>query len=272
MGQLWVFGRARDLFAAVTMEQMASGDIPTRFGGNSRDAQCPKGRAPHLAVKCVVTTLGALVCSCGTSPAPSATTLLAQARAHLVAAGTAHVVISSSHIPTSGTQAVSGAGDAAASPDRFFGTIVVTEEGLPITVTLAARGSTVEAKAPPIFPTYHTINPGQYGFVNPSHLLDTADGLPALLAQPHSPKDEGSHVVNGVVVYTVVERDPASMLSALVPIAGSSPVTVTYSITQGSDTLVSVTLSGDLVTANTISSYTMALSNYGEHVGTSLPH
>jgi hypothetical protein len=211
-----------------------------------------------------------LLTSCGSStPKLSATALLQKARGVVNASSGAHFVLTSTGVGTKGTNITGGEGDLI-RPDELQGSFQVTVDGFVASVKVASIGNVFEALTP--FASHYVVtNPASYGLTNPAELLDPVHGLTSLLTAAVDPQSGPSERINGELLDTVDFTVPGTDIPVLPDAAPSQPVAMVAAIDPSSYQLREVTLTGPLITATSNSTFTLVLTQYGEHVKITLP-
>lgn len=229
----------------------------------------------------VAATLVALATGCGggsssashtpaASATPDPTALLASAKSTLDATSGLHFTLVGSDIPAGTTGITAGEGDAV-RPSSFQGTLKVSGSGLSGTVKVISVDHVVYAKLP-LLPGYHTINPANYGISDPGNFLNPDTGLSSLLVEATSATYEGQTRVGGVVLDQVKAVLPGEAVDKVLGSADASkPVDAEFGIEPTSHEIRTAVLTGPFFSKTTNSTFTLALSNYGETVTISAP-
>jgi lipoprotein LprG len=203
------------------------------------------------------------------TPKVSATQLLEKSKATVDAATSAHFGLTSSNVPHSGTNLLSGQGDLA-RPNSLRGSFSVAVSGFAANVQVVAVGDVFMAKLP-FTSHYLKTNPSNYGLANPAELLDPDKGLSNLLTLAQNPSLGPSQLVAGEHLDTVTYTVPGSEVPVLPNANPSQPVRITVAINPTSYELRVVTIVGPLINATSDSTYVVTLTNYNEHVNITLP-
>ena len=216
-----------------------------------------------------VVLAGTVSCSGGGS-GTSAPDLLAHAKKTLDAASSAHFVLTSDGVPDTGTLLVGGTGDIE-RPSSFAGTLKVQTSGTTADLKVVSVGGTVYAQLP-FLPTYSVIDPAQFGFGDPGALLDPDTGISQLLAKAENAKNGKEKRVDGEVVQEVTADLPGQLVADLLTSQDpSKTVTADFLIAKDSGELRRAELTGPFFTAEDDGTYTLELSDFGEHVQITAP-
>ncbi len=226
-------------------------------------------RKRNLAVLAVATCVITAGCGSTTSPKLSAGALLAKAKATVDAAASLHFALSSKNVASKGTNLVGGNGDFV-RPSSLQGSFAVTISGFTATVKVVSVGSVFEAELP-LSSSYTKTSPASFGLQNPASLLSPSTGLTRLLTLGGNAKLGSQERIGGELLDTVAYQIPGNDVPVLPDANPSLPVDMTAAIDPANFQLRSVTLVGPLTSATSSSTYTVTLSNYGEHVTIALP-
>jgi lipoprotein LprG len=227
-------------------------------------SRSPRGPALVLLV-------GYALSACGGGPSANPHTLLQQARTTLDAAPALHFALSSAHTPSGGTVLVGGAGDVV-RPDRFRGTLRVSLGGATVSVGVISVAGTVYLKAP-LTPTYVRADPRKYGVSDPGKLLDPQSGLSRLLSEATEVRSAGRDRYAGEGLDEVTISLPGSVVQQVLTSADpSQPVTGRLGISPSSHELRVAVLTGPFLARGVMTTFTVVLDHYGEHVTISAPH
>jgi hypothetical protein len=220
--------------------------------------------------------LGAVTATgCGASRAKvSASTvapvpLLRRSRAVVDAARSIHFVLTSSGVSPSGTAILGGTGDLV-RPDELRGTFSIQVSGLNASVGVVETGGRFYAE-PPFASHYSITNPATYGLGDPAQLLSPTTGVSVLLTSLDDLRATGDERIAGELVESVTGTVPGRSIPVLPDLAPARPVRITAEVDPTSAELRLVTLEGPFTSATTDTTYTVALSDYGEHVTVTAP-
>jgi hypothetical protein len=221
--------------------------------------------APLLAAAVLA---GLVSCSGGSDE--SAPDLLSRAKKTLDDAPSAHFVLDSDGVPSTGTFLVGGKGDIE-RPSSFQGTLEVQTGGSTADLKVISAEGTVYAQLP-FVPTYTAIDPAQFGFGDPGALLDPGTGISQLLAKAEDAELGDEKRVDGEVVREVTATLPGQLVADLLTSKDPSrPVTARFSIATDSGELRRAELTGPFFAAGDDGSYTLDLSDFGEDVSITAP-
>lgn len=230
----------------------------------------------RLVTLCLATLVGAVaLAGCGgthhsSAPPLSASALLTRARTVLDATPAVHFALTSSGVSKSKTQLVSGTGDLA-RPDELRGTFTVSESGLDASVKVISTKGTFYVDLP-FAPNYTKANPAAYGLGNPAELLSTTKGVSALLSDAaRNAHRDSSRRVDGELLDVVSGTVPGADVPVLPDADRAKPVALTASIDPTDDQLREVTLAGPFTSVDGTTTYTVTLTDYGEHVTIAAP-
>lgn len=227
-------------------------------------------RARLLRTICGAAVLAVVAAGCGRTGNTNAAALLQKAKATLDATSSAHFVLTSTNATTAGGTTISGGDGDVQRPDRLRGSLNLVVKGLSVSVKVIAVGDQVYAQLP--FATkYAKIDPSAFGLGNPGQLLDPDNGLSTLLSSATGAKSTGQKRINGELVDEISATVPGSKIPVLPDANPSSAVRLVAAIDPGNNELRQVTLTGPFVRANTNSTFTVTLTNYGESVQINLP-
>lgn len=219
----------------------------------------------------VLAVSGLFLVSCGSSsrPAVSAPLLLQKAKKVADSASAVHFVLSSSNVPTTGTQLVGGHGDLE-RPASMDGTFEVATSGFTAGIKVVSVDGVFEVKLP-FSSRFEKANPASFGLSNPAQLLDPASGLTRLLTLAQHPRLGPERRVGGELLDTVSYTVPGRDIPVLPDANPALPVAMTVAIDPVDYQLRTVTLVGPLRSANISTTYVLTLTNYDEHVAIALP-
>lgn len=224
----------------------------------------------RLLASASVLLAGALCASCGGGSRPSASVLLAHARATLDGTPAVHFQLSSSGVSGKGIDLVGGSGDLA-RPGSLKGTFQVRTSGVEVDVKVLGVGKRFWAVLP--FQTsYSRVSPSRFGLTDPSALLSAHHGLTSLLTDLRgTAKYEPSTRLGGELLDVVSGRVPGSEVPVLPDANPSRPVRLTVAVDPSSHQVRQVTLVGPFTSASSSAHYVVTLTGYGEHVTISPP-
>jgi hypothetical protein len=219
-------------------------------------------RRAALALLAVLIALPVLAgCSGGGSggSGESAPALLATAKKTLDDTQSLHFVLSSSGAPSTGTVLTGGNGDIA-RPSSFAGTLKVQVSGASVNLKVVSVNGKVYAQLP-FAANYSLIDPKTFGF-----------GISQLLTKAQNPKLGAKKRVNGEVVQEVTADLPGQLVADLLTSKDpSKPVHASFLIATDSGQLRRAALTGPFFTADADGTYTLDLSQFGEHVSITAP-
>jgi lipoprotein LprG len=199
--------------------------------------------------------------------------LLSQARTSLNNADSLHFHIDSdvSVIKAAGAYLVSGDGDAK-RPDVFVGDVDASIDELRVPVKiLSVQGAFYIQR--PFSSTWEQAKPADYGFNDPSTLLDPNNGLSTLLNGDSQIKLLDRYRVNGEELEQVSAAVAGNKIAAFVGTADTAKnVTVLFGINASNHQLRQVVLT-NLFFAGVKSpvTYTITLTDYGKSVEVTPP-
>jgi hypothetical protein len=200
----------------------------------------------------------------------SAADLLAEAKATLDEASSAHFVLGSENAPDSGTLLIGGEGDIA-RPAAFDGTLNVRALGSTLDLEVVSVDGTVYAQLP-FTSGFSVVDPAQFGFGDPGALLDPDTGISQLLAEAESAELGEERRVDGEVVREVTAELPGDLVEQI--LASQDPsqaVQARFSIATDSGELRRAELTGPFFTADADATYTLELSDFGADVEITAP-
>jgi lipoprotein LprG len=124
----------------------------------------------------------------------------------------------------------------------------------------------------PFTSSYAEVNPSEFGLTNPANLLNPTTGVSGLLtdAAPGA-RLEPQQRLEGELVDVVSGTVPGTKVPVLPDANPSARVDLTAFIDPTSHQLRQVVLSGPFVSKTTTSTYTVTLTDYGEHVTVAPP-
>jgi hypothetical protein len=236
----------------------------TPFGGNV---------IAGLRRLAAVSTAVLLLSACGGSsnaPSLNARTLLKTSKGVVDSASSFHFVLTSADVTGSGAELTGGSGDMK-RPDSMSGTLEVSIYGLALNVPVVSVGGVFSVKLP-TGGGFTTANPVDYGFADPATLINPNTGLSSLLLKCQSPQVESDDRYNGEALHEIGCTLPGNAVAAVLTSANpSKTVAATFGIDTNTNQLRRVVLTGPFVSANTNTSYTLVLTNYGENVSVTPP-
>jgi lipoprotein LprG len=224
--------------------------------------------APVLALALLLVVL--LTGCSGGSKQQSAPDLLSRAKKALDGTGAAHFVLTSQGTPSGGTAIQGGEGDIA-RPPAFQGTLKVQAAGSSVDLKVISSGGTVYAQLP-FAGSYSKVDPAAFGFGDPGKLLDPDTGVSQFLVQARSATLGDEKRVGGEVVREVTADIPGDLVQKVLTSKDpTKPVHATFSIATGNDQLRRAVLTGPFFSATDNATFTLDLSNFGEHVTITAP-
>lgn len=232
-------------------------------------------RTARLLGPLVLTVLLTVVAGCGgDDDSPEATgkakELLADAKATIDAASSAHFTITSAGVPDGGTALVGGEGSAA-RPGKFEGALEVSFGGSTATVEVISTDGTVYAKLP-FAAGYAVTDPAQFGFGDPGQFMDPAKGVSNLLVEATGARLAGTTRIGGEVVQQVEASIPGTVVRDLLVSADPTrPVDATFGIVEKSGQLRRAVVTGPFFDKDVESTFTIVLDEYGEKVDIRAP-
>ena len=215
--------------------------------------------------------LATIVAGCGGSSGSKVNPegLLQQAKTTLDATSSAHFVLTSQNISTSGTQLTGGEGDVA-RPDQLQGSFSVTVDGLGANVKVVAKGGVFAAQLP--FQSHYTrVNPATFGLTDPSALLDPSHGLSNLLTAGTDAHYTGQERYHGELLDEITTTVPGSAIPVLPDADPSQPVTLVAAINPTTHETREISLTGPFTSKSSDSTYVVILTEYNEPVNITLP-
>jgi lipoprotein LprG len=215
--------------------------------------------------------LAALAAGCGGSSGSKANpeVLLQQAKTTLNATSSAHFVLTSQNVSTSGTNLTGGEGDLA-RPAQLQGSFSVTVEGFGTSVKVVSKGGVFAAQLP--FQNHYTrVSPATFGLTDPSALLDPAHGLSNLLTAGTNPQYTGQERYKGELLDEVTSIVPGSAIPVLPNAKPSETVTMVVAINPKSHETRQISLTGPFTSKTSDSTYVVVLSAYNKPVNITLP-
>jgi len=238
------------------------------------------GARRALAGSALALAASVLAASCGgghghastpttVDPGPSPRALLDRTARVLDATRAVHFELLSSGLPPKTTVMVSGHGDLA-RPADVAGSLLVGASGATATIKVIAANGKFYVELP-LTPRYTTAKPATYGLGNPAVLLSRTRGLTSLLAHLLVPAIHGSLHVDGEQLELIAGTVPGTQVPFLTDRDRNQPVTVTAEIATRSWQLRRVVLSGPFAKPRTTTTYTIELTDYGEHVRVAPP-
>jgi lipoprotein LprG len=224
--------------------------------------------APLLALALLLVVL-LTGCSSG-SKQESAADLLSRAKTTLDDTKAAHFVLTSQGAPTTGTALIGGEGDIV-RPSSFQGTLKVRAAGAAVDLKVVSVNGKVYAQLP-FTSSYSVVDPSAFGFGDPGKLLDPTSGVSQFLAKAQNGKLGGQKRVSGEVVREVTAQIPGDLVKQVLTSQDpSKPVQATFSIATGSGQLRRAVLTGPFFSATDNATFTLDLSQFGEHVSIAAP-
>lgn len=203
----------------------------------------------------------------GTTVSPMAELL--QAKATLDAAQAFHFTLATAGVPQAkGTIITGGQGDLQ-RPDRLVGSFTVSVGGLQATVKVAAGGGKFYAELP-FSSTFQPTNPASFGVANPAQLISPQGGLSSILSATEGATSGGQTRISGEVLDVVSGTVAGSAITVVPDETPATPVGLKAYIAPRTHELRQITLTGPIETTTT-ASFTVTLTNYGEHVNLAIP-
>lgn len=217
--------------------------------------------------------LASVVSACGSSGSLSsaqAKSLLAQGKTTIDNTQAFHFTLKTSGVPQgSGTTIVGGEGDLA-RPDKLVGSFTVSVSGLQAAVKVAAGGGKFYAQLP-FQQTYTATDPSSFGVANPAQLISPNGGLSSILSDTSQTSSGGQTRVNGELLDIVSGSVPGTAITVLPDKDPSRPVAIKAFINPSNHQVRQITLTGPIETTATSASFTVTVTNYGEHVALAIP-
>lgn len=186
---------------------------------------------------------------------------LAAAKTKLDATPSVHLALTSADLPKEQSGLISGDGWGK-HPPAFKGTFKINVQGVQADAEIIAIGTDVWAKLP-LIPGMNKIDPANFGLPNPANFFSPDKGLTTLLTSAASPT-EGAEVRKGAEVLTTITGTvPGSVVVDLLKLGDANGTfDATYSLTDAHE-LREAQLTGPFYGANTTSTYTLTLDQYG---------
>lgn len=253
---------------------------PARSARGRRRGQAGRAGRVRQALAGSVLTLAAplLAAACGvtghdsaptTIPLPSAKSLLERSVRVLDATRSVHFQLLSTGLPPKTTALASGRGDLVRPADAA-GSLLVSASGPNATIKVVAADGKFYVELP-FNARYAVAKPETYGLGNPASLLSRTAGLSSLLAHLVDPTRHGSVRLDGELLDVATGTLPGAQVPFLTDRDRSQPVAVTADIATRSWQVRRLELSGPFVKPGTVTTYTIELTDYGEHVRISAP-
>jgi len=220
--------------------------------------------SPASAVLVALAALVVLLAGCGghssTTKHPAAA--LDTARQKLAATSGVTLSLHTSDLPD-GVQGLESASGVVTDAPAYQGTLgVVTSVGS-FSVPVRAVGGSVYAQIP-LTPGWSQVDPSDYGAPDPSGLISTDKGVPALLAATTGIRG-GADIRGGTdnkeVLSTITGTVPASAVSSIIP-GATGDFSATYGVASDGE-LRQVVLQGVFYAGHPANSYTLVLTDYG---------
>lgn len=193
-------------------------------------------------------------------------TLLRNAKSTIDGTEALHFTLTSENAKGSGLVLSGGEGDARRKPDAFTGTLTVTLAGAPLTVRIVSVGGTFYAQEP--FATHYKVaTPQQYGFGDPTVLLNPDKGLSSLLVQAKNPQLGDQTRYQGEALQQVKAQLPGQLVANLLVSADpSQDVSAVFGIDPSNNQLRTVDLVGPFFAKGENATFHLVLADYGENV------
>ncbi len=221
----------------------------------------------------LVAVLVAVVSACGSSASLSSTqakNLLDQGKTTIDNSQAFHFTLTTAGVPQgSGTTIVGGSGDLA-RPDKLLGSFMVSVGGLQAAVKVAAGAGRFYAQLP-FQRTYTATDPSSFGVANPAQLISPSGGLSSILSNTTETVSGGQTRVNGELLDVVSGSVPGTDITVLPDKDPSRPVAVKALINPSNHQVRQIVLTGPIETTAPSASFTVTLTNYGEHVNLAIP-
>ncbi|CAN5207985.1 N/A [soil metagenome] len=206
-------------------------------------------------------------------PTPTATDpqdLIDAAKVALDETSSVRFVLTSAEVPSSGTVLLGGQG-VIARPDAFEGEIQILLLGSQATINLISVDGTVYAQLP-FQSGYSETDPDELGLRDPGTLIDPDTGLSQLLAAAEDPVLGEEVRVDGEVLRELSATLPGEVVGDLLANADpSQDVPATLAISADSGELRRAVLTGPFYEAETDSTFTIVLDEYGADVDITAP-
>ncbi len=173
------------------------------------------------------------------------------------------LALSTDNLPAGVTGITKASGVATATP-AFDGTITVVLSGQSVDVPVIAVDGKVHAQIP-FTPGWNVVDPAEYGAPDPSKLIDTDTGFPALLTLTEDLK-KGETVRGGadntevLTTYTGVVEGAA--MKHIIPSSAGDSFTVEWQVTEDAE-LREAAMTGIFYPKSTEMTYTVSFANYG---------
>jgi hypothetical protein len=215
--------------------------------------------------------VAALAAGCGGSSGSKANpeVLLQQAQKTLNGTSSAHFLLTSQNVSSSGTELTGGEGDLA-RPDQLQGSFDVTVEGFGAKVKVVSKNGVFAAQLP--FQSHYTrVNPATFGLTDPSALLDPEHGLSNLLTAGTNPRYSGQERYHGELLDEVTTTVPGSAIPVLPDAQPSETVTMVVAINPANHQTREISLTGPFTSKTSDSTYVVVLTAYDEAVNITLP-
>jgi len=240
--------------AALTAALLAAGPWLTACSGSSSGSGPGSGSAG----------------ASGSATALSATELVAKARTTLDGTSSVHFVLTSADVPAGVSALLGGEGDAV-RPDRFAGALDVNVAGARAKVSVVSLGGKLYAKLP-FSAKYEVTDPAAFHVPDPGAFMSPTTGVTQLLATATGAASAGTSRAGGTVLQNVTAQLPGQVVGRILVSADpSQPVRATFGIDPATGQLLTATLVGPFFARSSVSTFTLALSRYGEPADIRVP-
>jgi lipoprotein LprG len=203
------------------------------------------------------------------TPHLGASQILRRSRAAVDATSAVRFELSSSGVASGVTALIGGRGDLV-RPDEMQGSMLVSDDGVSVTIKVVAAGGKFYALLP-FTSKYAATNPASYGLGNPADLLSPTNGVSSLLTSMHAPKLGARARIDGELLDVISGTVPGREVPVLSDLDKAEPVSITAYISSSSFQLRRVQLAGPFTKAGVTTTYDVTITDYGEHVTLSAP-
>ncbi len=206
-------------------------------------------------------------------PTPTATdpqALIDEAKVTFDESSSVRFVLTSSDVPSSDNVLVGGEG-VIARPDSFQGEVQVLLLGSEVTIDIISVDGTLYAQLP-FQSGYAETDPDDLGLQDPGTLIDPETGFSQLLATAEDPELGEEVRVDGEVLREVTATLPGEVVDELLASADpAQDVDATLAISEDSGELRRAVLTGPFFDADSDSTFTIVLDEYGADVDITAP-
>lgn len=223
-------------------------------------------RLTRACLAAPLTVLLLAACTGSSKPEQDPRDALAAAKTRLDTTPGVHFTLTASPLPPTGTSLESAEGDAAPPSSSFSGEAKIKGSAFSATVKAISVGGVVYVKQP-FAAGFVKVNPATLGLVDPGALLSPETGVSTFLTADPEVRADGSARVQG----EVLDRYQATLPEIGVLATDAKDVRAAFYLVPKTHELRQIVLTGAFFAADTQTTVTLTLTDYGKRVDIKAP-